>query len=113
MPLELKVYCRHLNGNDFYQVEKTDNGWRIGHLTTQLNNSDCDKQGVPDLFKELNHDSINYPEELGKYMEFLWDQATEENMPEKKIQEHLNELGEWISTVEKSTPRGDFWSKYD
>lgn len=46
-------------------------------------------------------------------MEHLWKQATEKNIPEKEIQAYLNELGAWISKVEKATPSGEFWRSCD
>ncbi|OQC16694.1 MAG: hypothetical protein BWX73_00604 [Lentisphaerae bacterium ADurb.Bin082] len=36
---------------------------------------DYDKRGHPCLFENLNHDSINYPQALGDYMEWLWEQS--------------------------------------
>ncbi len=109
MTFELKIYCRRNKGYQNYGIEKIENGWDIRYMQTRFDTSICDKKGSPNLYNQLNHDSINYPEDLGFYMEYLWNTATEDNMTDEEIQEHLNEIGTWISTVEKATPSGTLW----
>lgn len=113
MTFELKVYSRRQKRSLNYRIEKTENGWNVKYLHTRFDNDICDKKGAPNLYKQLNQDSINYPDDLGNYMEYLWNQATEEHFTNENLQEHLNELGEWISTVEKASPKGTFWEGYN
>ncbi|WP_152558052.1 hypothetical protein [Methanosarcina soligelidi] len=113
MTFELKVYSRRDHRYMYYRIEKIENGWDIKYLQTRFDTSVCDKTGAPNLYKQLNQDSINYPKDLGNYMEYLWDQATEEDMTDTEIQDHLNELGAWISTVEKESPKGTLWEGYN
>jgi hypothetical protein len=113
MTFDLKVYCRRDQRYQNYRIEKIENGWDIKFIQTRSNTSVCDKTGSPNLYKQLNQDSINYPEDLGNYMMYLWDQATEEDMTDAEIQEHFDGLGTWISTVEKASPKGTFWEGYN
>ncbi|MCK4403662.1 MAG: hypothetical protein KAW02_01105 [candidate division Zixibacteria bacterium] len=106
--MRLEVYCRRFGRNEIYQIERTPNGWRFKHMATE---GDCDKSGRPHLFKDLEHDYINYPEDLGGYMECLWDKAQAQSMNDDQIQEQLDILGSWIQQVEKLSPKG-IWSDY-
>lgn len=106
--MNLTVYSRRWGHDDTYTVEITNTGWNISHVA---HSGDCDSFGKPYLFTILDHDSINYPEELGGYMDWLWRTANEQNMDETEIQKHLDELGAWIQTTEKSTPRG-LWQQF-
>jgi hypothetical protein len=112
MEYDFGVYSRRWGHNDNYSIEKTDTGWKVKHLRTNADDGNCDKQGNPYLFNELNQDSINYPADLGEYMEYLWDEATNKNMNDDEIQEHLNVISEWIQIVEKSSPSSEFWTSF-
>jgi len=70
---------------------------------------ECDKQGKPYLYTNLEQDMINYPAALGEYLDYLWEEAAAEKMSEEEIQAHLDMLGEWIKTVEMSTPTAGIW----
>lgn len=104
----LEVYSRRWGHPDKYHVDRTATGWRIDHLSIT---GDCDKEGKPYLFENLDHDSIDYPAGLGGYLAFLWDQAEAQKMTDAQIQERLEELGQWIQTVEQHAPQG-IWSDY-
>lgn len=99
--MELNVFTRRWGHFERYNVNKTSTGWEISHNSI---GGECDKEGKPYLFDILNQDVVNYPSNLGNYMELLWDLAEDSHAPDDKVQEHLNALGEWITTVEKSTP---------
>lgn len=105
----LKVYSRRWGHDDTYDIEKTSTGWCIGFGAEGT--ADCDKKGNPQLFKCLDHDSVNYPEELGGYLEWLWDESTDKGMDNVEIQEQLNLLGNWISETERNSPKG-IWKGY-
>ena len=106
--MELEICSRRWGHNDTYIVNKTSIGWRITHLAI---GGDCDKRGHPYLFENLDHDGINYPESIGGYVEWLWEQSEERNMSDDEIQENLDILGRWIQQVERSSPRG-LWQNY-
>lgn len=105
--MKLTVYSRRWSHDDAYEIRKTGKGWFVGHLAI---NGECNKSGEPYLFENLDHDSINYPEALGDYLEWIWDKSEGKN--EEWIQERLNELSEWIKSVEKSSPSSDFWKEF-
>lgn len=106
--MTLEVFSRRWDHPDRYRVKRTATGWNIAHISIA---GECDKAGAPYLFENLDHDSINYPADLGGYMEFLWDEADSRQMTEHDIQQRLDELGQWIQGVERSSP-GGFWSSY-
>lgn len=101
----LRVYSRRWGHPDSYRIRKTDTGWHISHI---MIGGDCDTTGQPYLFKNLVHDSINYPADLGGYMDYLWRQAHTHSWTGKQIQPKLNMLGRWISKVEFDSPKGIF-----
>lgn len=106
--MNLAVYTRRWEHIEHYSVEKIPDGCEIHRPSI---GGKCDKTGEPYLFENLRQDSVNYPEKLGKYMEFLWQKAEEDNMSEQEIQKHLDTLGDWLQQVEKLSPKG-FWSEY-
>jgi hypothetical protein len=103
--MTLTVYCRRWGRTDTYQIERIATGWRVRHI---MIGGDCDTKGHPYLFKNLDHDSINYPAALGGYMDYIWRQAQANGWRDKQIQPKLNVLGRWISKVELSSPKGIF-----
>jgi hypothetical protein len=103
--MELEVYSRRWGHSDTYQVSKTSKGWNVAHLAI---GGACDKTGAPYLFDNLDHDSINYPQALGEYMEWLWEQATSGNMSEEQLKQNLDMIGKWIQATEQSSPGGIF-----
>jgi hypothetical protein len=109
--MKLEVFSHRWGRIDTYTIERTATGWKVFGLI-RMTEGDCDKTGAPSLFENLDHDSINYPKDLGGYMEWLWQQAEDRKMSEAEIQENLDMLGKWIQTVEKSSPRGGIWESY-
>jgi hypothetical protein len=105
---QLNVYSRRYGHHGRYGVERTDYGWIVEHAGV---GGPCDRAGEPYLFQNLKHDSINYPADLGGYMEWLWGQARDRNMPDAEIQEYLDVLAGWIETVERASPNG-LWQHY-
>ncbi len=106
--MDLQVFSKRRGHNDTYRIRRTGTGWNIAFIAI---GGDCDKSGKPYLFANLEQDDINYPHDLGGYMEYLWDKAEEEGMSDDQIQEHLNELSEWLIVVQNSSPEG-LWSNY-
>ena len=105
---EIKIYSRRWGHLDTYQITRIESGWVIGNLSIS---GSCDKTGKPYLFENLKHDLINYPEAIPGYLEWLWDQASEQGLSHKQVQQALNDLGEWISICEKNSPKG-IWEGY-
>ncbi|NVN92528.1 MAG: hypothetical protein HXX11_18290 [Desulfuromonadales bacterium] len=103
--MKLEVYSRRWGHNDAYTVKLTDTGWNVSHVAI---GGACDKRGMPYLFENLDHDSINYPESLGDYLTWLWEKAAGNKMNEQQIQEALIQIGHWICETEKASPSGIF-----
>lgn len=104
----LSVYTRRWGHEDNYKLKRTESGWHISHISIAGN---CDKGGNPFLFENLNHDTVNYPEELAGYMSWLWEQAAKKGLTHEQVQNSLNELGNWISICERKSP-GGIWEGY-
>ncbi len=101
----IKIFSRRWNHEDVYKFLRTFNGWSISNLSGKVQ---CDKKGYPALYIMLNHDSINYPESLPNYLEWLWDQAQEIGLDYNQVQEELSRLADWINICEKNSPKGIF-----
>jgi hypothetical protein len=102
---DFNVYTRRWGHEDRYYITRTEDGWDIEHQTY---NGSCDKTGSPLLFDAMRHDSVNYPESLGEYLEWLWYRAKEDGLSSDEVQESLNQLSSWVSLTEKYSPRGIF-----
>jgi hypothetical protein len=107
--MQLTVYCRRWGHPHSLFVEITDAGWYINFM---LIRGECDSMGHPYLFRILDHDDINYPADLGGYMEYLWRKARAKKWTERQVQPKLNILGRWISKTEESSPKS-IWTEYD
>jgi hypothetical protein len=107
--MEFKVCSRRWGHFDNYTIQKTANGWWISHLTIS---GDCNKKGKPYLYNNFDQDGINYPADLGGYLEYLWEKADSENWSDTKIQPKLNILARWVSKTEFSSPRIGILSEY-
>ena len=99
----LVVYSRRWGHEDRYTIVRNEKGWVISNISI---GGQCDKAGRPYLFENLDHDSINYPEELPGYFDWLWQQAEEEGLSHEQVQEALNQVGGWITLCERNSPRG-------
>jgi len=101
---KFSVYSRRWGHEDTYTITRNKDGWYVSfHDEGQGNN-----KAAPILYNVLNHDSINYPEELPGYMEWLWLQAEEQGLSYDQVQYALNQLAEWINICEKNSPDGIF-----
>lgn len=102
---KLEVYSRRWGHKDRYHIIRNKEGW---YISFNCHRGNCDKAGNPTLYKILEHDFINYPHDLGGYIEFLWNQANENGLSYDEVQQALDIIGEWISNCEISTPDGMF-----
>lgn len=103
-----RAYSRRWGHYDTYQIKRTETGWNVSHISI---GGGCDKDGKPYLYENLNHDSINYPEELPGYMEWLWNRAQEQGLRHDEVQSAFDQLSEWVSICEKNSPSG-IWEGY-
>lgn len=102
---KLKVYSRRWGHYDTYTIKRIVDGWEIKFMSR---GGMSDKKGKSGLYDILDSDCINYPEALGEYLEYLWDQAKEFGLSYDDIQDNLDKLGAWISSCEINSPTGVF-----
>ena len=102
---KMQVYSRRWGHKDEYKIKRTETGWLFEF---GARGGPCDKLGKPNLYNILDADSINYPEELGGYIEWLWNQAKDEGLSHEEVQSALDDIADWISACEINTPRGVF-----
>lgn len=107
---DFNVYSRRWGHDDHYRVKRTPSGWTFTHMQEIETGRDARVGSKPDtgLFQLLDHDSINYPEELPGYFEWLWEQAGEKGLPREEVQEAIGQLAAWVNTCERASPRGIF-----
>ncbi|WP_306010095.1 hypothetical protein [Bacillus sp. MMSF_3328] len=102
---KIRIFTRRWGHEDVYQLTRTESGWYLEQLTYK---GDCERNGYPLLFRALDHDSVNYPKDLGEYLEWLWERAKEDGLNFNEVQDALNQLASWISICEKNSPLGIF-----
>lgn len=109
---EFRVYSRRWGHEDSYHVTRTQSGWTFRHVSEISTGRDArvGRKGGTGLFHLLDHDSINYPEELPGYFEWLWERAAESGLNHDEVQRAVTDLAEWTSSCEKTSPRGIFES---
>lgn len=109
---EFWVYSRRFSHKDRYRVTRTQSGWTFSHMQDIMSGRDGRVGGKAGtgLFHLLDHDSINYPEELPGYLEWLWEQAADAGLSHDEVQEALSDLAEWTSLCEQHSPSGVFSS---
>lgn len=104
---EFRFYTRRWNNTVTLNVRKTDTGWHISHIAI---NGDCDPDGSPFLYANLRQDNVKYPEGIGRFMNFVWEQLHHGEIDEDRAQEMLSELGAWVSECESSQPNWKSWN---
>lgn len=106
---EFRVWSCRWGHYDKYVLTRTTKGWHVSNIMIA---GDSNKRGEPYLFRNLNHDGIEYPHDIGNWLEHLWDSAQDDGLSHVSVQEALNALGEWVSEVEKRAPRQGVWASY-
>ncbi|MDP8239848.1 MAG: hypothetical protein P9X24_12225 [Candidatus Hatepunaea meridiana] len=99
---EFKVYSDRLGYKDVYRLKRTDIGWYINYFGIE---GQCDRSGFPILYRNLQHDSIQYPQQLEDWIEQIWFKAKDEGLTKEQVQKALDDIAEWISKIEKLAPR--------
>lgn len=98
--MTFSVYTRRWGHSDVYQIERTIDGWEVHHIAI---NGKCAKDGDGALMINLHHDSIFFPEDGVKYaLSNLWDDAEDGNLTPEELQKKLQQIADWISSVEKA-----------
>lgn len=104
------VYSRRWRHTDTYRLKRTRAGWVVQspQVIPVGRDGRVGRQDGTGLFHLLDHDSINYPEALPGYLEWLWDRSEAEGLSHDQVQGALNQLAEWVRTCEQSSPTGIF-----
>ena len=105
---DFPVYSNRWGHNDNYKIKRTKDGWEIDFMS----GGKCDKRGYPYLFKNLEHDGIEYPKSLGSRMQWLWEKAKDSGLSKEQLQKELSELAEWISEIERNQPKQGVWAGF-
>jgi hypothetical protein len=100
-----RIFARRWNYEDDYRFTRTSEGWSVEHVSAA---EACNRKGEPHLYKLFAQDSVNYPVDLGGYLEHLWNQAEEEGLSHDDVQRELDRLATWVSVCEKASPLGIF-----
>lgn len=106
---KFKIFTRRWGHADVYDLKRTKMGWDISFMGEPM---PCDKSGRPGLFRSLNHDWVDYPNDLGGYFEWLWNKARDDGLTKKQVQEALDELSNWVMKVEDLSPKTKLWKSY-
>lgn len=107
---DFKVFSRRWGHEDQYSITRTPTGWIVKWLGEIACGRDgrVNREPSTGIFELLDHDSINYPEELPGYVEWLWERAAEDGLSPKDVQDAINCLADWVSLVERNSPTGIF-----
>lgn len=110
--IQLNIYNRRWGHYEHYCVSRTINGW---NWSSMLHEGESDKEGLylgsnldsqessGPLFDSLNHDSVFFPEDAVKFaLAKLWEDADEGKIDYDELSNKLQEIAEWISSVEKN-----------
>lgn len=89
-------------------LRRTLVGWDVAHGFS----GHCDRQGRPTLFKNLDHDSIEYPNSLGERIEHVWHEAQGRRLNKLAVQRALSALSLWVRHTECRIPNTPFWRPY-
>lgn len=96
------VYSDRWEHDDSYRVVRTETGWDIYHIAI---GGECEKSGSPYLIENFNQDYIDYPANIGEYMEAIWERAKNENWNHEQVQAALDQVAKWVSTCEETSPK--------
>ncbi len=103
---DFRFYSKRWGHKDTCRVKRTKEGWEFSLLNQRIPSR---KDGLPGLERILSHEGVAYPITLPDYFRRLWKSAAN-GLSKEKIQEALNELAEWVSNTEKSSPKGEVWA---
>ncbi len=99
---DFKIYTSRWGYDDTYKLKRIENGWSLNHISI---NGECNKDGVPYLFANLDHDGVSYPVNLSNHIYSLWEAASKEGLNHKQVQAYLDKLSDWVKQCEKTEPK--------
>lgn len=101
------VYTRLYAHKEIYIIKRTFDGWLIN------SNGICEKNGTGALFDSLEHDGVFFPEEgVKSALNKLWNDADEGVIDYEELSIRLQEVADWISSVEKAVGTQPLWVNY-
>ncbi|TKC98285.1 hypothetical protein [Polyangium fumosum] len=101
---DFNVFSRRWGYRDTFRLTRNPQGWHVAFM----NSGQSDKDGRPHLFELLDGENINYPRALPGYFGWLWDCAKENGLSHEEVQNAINELADWVSECERTSPAGVF-----
>lgn len=108
--MNFEVYTRRWKSVDTYKIKRTVDGWDCRHIAI---NGKCEKDGSGSLILNLKHDSVFFPEDGVKYaMEKLWEEADDGDINFEELSRRIQQVADWISTVEKAVASQPEWVGY-
>ncbi|WP_096668032.1 hypothetical protein [Polaromonas sp. AET17H-212] len=105
--MTFRVYTNRWKNETTYRISKTATGW---HLRANAIYGDCDKECHPFLYGNFDQDNMNYPSNIGAFMEHLWGLIDKGEIDAAEAQEKLQELADWVSACEKAEPHWPGWN---
>ena len=106
---KFQVFSHRWGRDDTYEFTRTAEGWEVWFVSI---GGPCDKSGQPFLFKNLDHDGIQYPSGLAGLLGWLWEKAASDGLSKQQVQVALQQLADWVSSTEKSMPKNGLWEGY-
>lgn len=107
MDFKLTYWTRRWSAYTTLQLRKLDNGWHVSHIAI---NGDADREGSPFIAANLQQDYVKYPQDVGSFLGFVWDQLDSGDISDDRAQEMIQEVGEWITSCETSQPLWNIWN---
>jgi hypothetical protein len=105
--MNFTVYNNRRSNELNYSIQYNNNGWHISHIAI---NGECEPNGEPYFYMNFRQDYINYPSGFGFMLEWIWEKIRDNEFDEIEAQKKLQELADWVSKCEKSTPK---WQGYN
>lgn len=104
---KLKYWTRRWKADTTLKVRKTETGWHISHTAIF---GDTDILGAPILERNLEQDYVRFPQDVGAFLGFVWEQLDEGEIDSERAQDMIQEIGEWITACEHSQPVWKVWN---
>jgi len=105
--LSIKVYNNRFSSKVTYKVNKTDDGWYVSYIAMK---GDCTPDEIPYFYANFDQNYINYPCNFNESLEWLWEQIDNGEIDREEAQKKLQELADWVSICENSTPKWKGWN---
>lgn len=96
---EMNLIVKREYGNRTYTLKRTLKGWNVKYYFDYIKSS---KDGNPGLIDNFSNDSISFPASIFDAFKDLWNIADKSDVKPETLQKYFNQLGEWISAVDKN-----------